>query len=150
MDKTISDKKNKTIIDWIASLTIEQKLKLAEDHNTSSDVLAALAEDSEVKKDGNEIIRIAIATNPNTLPETLAELAKDKAWLVRTAVAENHNTPPEVLEELSNDDYWLVRLAVADNPNTPLKVLKKLANDEKRVVRDAAIKWIESQGLLRH
>ena len=49
----------------------------------------------------------------------LMALSKDKSELVREAVAENPNTSPAVLTSLATDKDIQVRMAVAAHKNTP-------------------------------
>jgi 3-methyladenine DNA glycosylase AlkC len=46
-------------------------------------------------------------------------MANDKSCYVRRAVAKNPNTTPEVLAQLAKDEDSYVRIEVAENPNTP-------------------------------
>ena len=58
---------------------------------------------------------MAVANNPNTPPETLAELAKDEDVCI--AAVKNPNTPPETLAELAKDEELYVRTKTTENPN---------------------------------
>jgi 3-methyladenine DNA glycosylase AlkC len=51
------------------------------------------------------------------------QLSKDKNDLVRKAVADNPNTPSAVLAKLAKDENVYVRKAVYENPNTPQFVI---------------------------
>ena len=77
-----------------------------------------------------ELKEFYTAKNPNTPPETLAELAKNESLDIRKAVAGNPNTPPEILTKLTKSEGWGVRMAVAKNPNTPPETLAELSKDE--------------------
>ena len=61
---------------------------------------------------------------------------------VRIAVADNHNTAPETLLKLAEDEDVDVRFAVADNANRPLHVLEKLAEDSNCYVAARSRKTI--------
>jgi hypothetical protein len=99
----------------------------------------------------------AVARDPDTSPERLAELADHEDFRVRMEVAENPGTPLHVLERLAEDidfsyslasnpkappellarlvdledeagdDFFETRSAVAGNPGTPPELLAKLA-----------------------
>lgn len=88
----------------------------------------------DICSEPNPTIRGAVAQNPNTPPDVLAELVQDKEGIVRVAVAANTNTPIYVLTDLANDESGYVREAVANNPSTPPDVLVDLANDKDRSV----------------
>ena len=51
-----------------------------------------------------ELKKFYTAGNPNTPPETLAELAKEKDKDVCILIAENPNTSPETLTELTKSE----------------------------------------------
>jgi hypothetical protein len=75
-----------------------------------------LAEDDE------DSVRVSVAENPNTSPETLDWLAEVYEYgLVRFYVAKNPNASPETLAMLAEDDDAYVRRSVAENPNTSLE-----------------------------
>jgi len=73
-----------------------------------------------------DVVRHAVALNPNTSPEILERLANDTDFWVRSSVAGNPNTPPETLERLANDEDYAVRWHVERNPNTPQYILTYL------------------------
>ncbi|MUG95658.1 hypothetical protein F7734_26200 [Scytonema sp. UIC 10036] len=84
-------------------------------------------------------VRIEVANNPNTLPDTLRQLAIDKSgcgfngqkvrYFVREAVASNPNTPIDVLTQLAQDEDEIVRAQVVANRSTPAEILQELARD---------------------
>ena len=84
-----------------------------------------------------------LASDPNTPPEVLDELAYHEEWQIRFDVAQNPRAPVSALEKLENDEdncigavifYANVRenntgaipYAIALNPNTPAFLLEKL------------------------
>jgi hypothetical protein len=79
-------------------------------------------------------VRLAVAGNSNTLPETLDWLAKDTDAAVRRAVAEHSNSWPETLDGLAKDVKAAVRRAVARNSNSRPDTLDGLAEDADRAV----------------
>ncbi|MCK4359125.1 MAG: hypothetical protein KAW92_10380, partial [Candidatus Cloacimonetes bacterium] len=107
----------------------------------STDLQKLVIEDLKLK--GEEVVapkryigideKIQLAGNPNTPPETLAELAKDEKF--RWEVAENPNTSPEILAELAKTKEDHIRYRIAENPNTSPETLAELAKDENRDVR---------------
>ena len=70
----------------VSKLSCDEKLKLAQNPNTSPETLNVLATDK------NSNIRRLVAEHPNTSQETLAVLATDKYWGVRWEVARHPNT----------------------------------------------------------
>ena len=74
----------------IKSLSVDEKLCLANFAMAQSDTLAELAQDE------NPDVREAVATHKNTLPEDLLELVEDSNSWVSTAAQSNPNTPVEV------------------------------------------------------
>lgn len=104
----------------------------------------------------------ALAQNPNTPVDVLADLAADTTSVVLAALAErpdlpgpvaeqlvtgplsvrrplasNPVTPPDVLTALSRDDSDWVRVRVGSNPATPVQVLTELSLDSDEDVREA-------------
>ncbi len=53
-------------------------------------------------------------------------------------LASNPNTPPETINELAKDRDEYVKYNVARNPNTPIYTLNQLAKDSDEYVREAA------------
>ena len=125
-------------------------IKKAEDPNTPSWFLALLAQlrlshfytDVDMLK--------ALAGNPNTPPELLADFATRKRYFwtreyigsdIREIAAKNLSTPPEILAKLLlGDKDPRVEYAVAANPKTPTDALdaamysKKVDINIKRVI----------------
>ena len=79
------------------------RLYLAENPNTSPELLDELA------KDKDYLIRLSVACNPNTSESTLRELSKQGSADIRYAVAEHKNTPRDILLKLSGDSDWYTR-----------------------------------------
>lgn len=70
--------------------------------------------------------RMRLADNPDTDPDTLADLAGDRVDLVRSAVARNPHTSPDTLTRLADDPQKYVRAVVAKNPHTPQATLEAM------------------------
>ena len=68
---------------------------------------------------------------------------------IRSFIATNKNTPPLYLEELAEDENWVVRKSVAANPNTSEKLLKKLAKDSSPHVKLALLDREDISNFLR-
>ncbi|MGB8699905.1 MAG: WGR domain-containing protein [Thermosynechococcaceae cyanobacterium] len=85
-------------------------------------------------------LRVAIAKQPETDPQILAQLARDFHENVRKAIATNPNTPPEILEQLVADRVLEVRVALAKNASTPPAALLKLADDVYEKVKKIVLK----------
>jgi hypothetical protein len=104
-----------------------ERIALAQNPNTSTEVLDALS------KDPDQFICMRVAANVNTLAHTLDRLSKNESIYVREFVAEHLNTSLETLLRLSTDPlmaYW-----IAGNPNTPAGLLKKYSTDEDANIR---------------
>ncbi len=85
-------------------------------------------------------LRVAIAKQPETAPQTLAQLAEDYHENVRKAIAANPNTPTDVLGKLVGDRTVEVRMTLAKNPATPASALIQLADDVYEKVRKVVLK----------
>ncbi len=105
------------------------RLFLARRFDLSTDLLAKLAQTSEVR------VCEAVAQNPNTSISTLDKLAQSPETEIRQAVAQNINTSIESLEKLTQSPETEIRQVVAQNPNTPINLLEKLAKDRDSKVR---------------
>jgi len=93
----------------LGSLSIDDKMKLADNKRTSKKILTILSTDKYWT------IRSRVADNKRTSKKILTILSKDEHWAVRYGVANNHNTPIEVLKILSTDKdsevrYWALEL----------------------------------------
>ncbi len=90
--------------------------RIVQNPNAPSEVLDKLA-----KKYGNYIMCQNIASNPNTLPETLRELEKNSCGFVLVNIAKNINTPEDVLMRLiDNED-----VDISSNAKNTLEIKKK-------------------------
>ena len=127
------------------------RLEAAEHPETPVRVLEELAGDVELP------VRVAVRYNPNcptetialvepqralasnweTDPQQLAELAESRWSWVRLGVAQNPSTPPEVLEKLALDDFYLIQRLVARNPFSPTAALEKLMGIDVKSIRQA-------------
>jgi len=85
------------------STTLVDKLKVANDSDTSPDIL------SELSNNEKPDVRRAVARNSSTPSEVLNLLAGDSVDLVRYSVAKNPNTPLEVLKKLADDEEEYIR-----------------------------------------
>jgi len=83
-----------------------------------------------------------VAEHPRAHPSTLSLLARHDCPDVRAAVAENRAVPLELLVELAADEHPDVRYRIAENHNTPEHVLKKLYDDDNPYVACRAQKTL--------
>ena len=84
--------------------------------------------------------KIAVASNPNTLPEDLDFLTNDSVtWGVKEAVAKNPSTRIETLEKLAKDEHYSVKQAVLYNPNVTLEIVEELSHDPNLWTRKAVL-----------
>ena len=102
----------------VLALHYQEKIKLAKNPNTPTEILKVLATDKNV------VVRYGVAQNPNTPVETLKVLATDEYYGVRYGVAENPNTPVETLKVLATDEDPIVRYGVKKNPNYKTKTIE--------------------------
>jgi hypothetical protein len=102
----------------LLTLSLDEKLELAKNPNTSVETLKVLATDEDSS------VRYWVVKNPNTLVETLNVLATDENADVRYWAAYNPNTPVEILKVLATDKNSSVRCRVAQNPNYKTKTLE--------------------------
>ena len=125
--------------------SLEPRLRVAESPDTPVSILEELAGDLELP------LRVAVRYNPNcptetiaevesqqaiasnweTDPQQLAELAESRWSWVRLGVAQNPSAPPEVLEKLAESDFYLIQLAIARNPSSPTAALEKLMESDR-------------------
>lgn len=96
-------------------ISLKEKLNLAEDSNTSPEVLEKLAGDAHYT------VRSYVARNPNCPIKVLEKLSDDIDFLVRYWVARNNNCPVEILEKLDTDNNF-VRLGVEQNSNYKIRL----------------------------
>ena len=87
----------------LGSLSLADRLKVAESRRTSKKILTILSTDEDSR------VRSWIADNRNTPIEILIKLSKDKEGSVRYWIASNPNTPVEALKILSKDEKWYIR-----------------------------------------
>lgn len=82
-------------------------------------------------------VRCAVASHPNTSPETLLFLAYDRDSYVVEYVAENKNSPKEALEVVYNNGSVFAKRSLVSHPNTPVSLHHKLMIDDDPEVRIA-------------
>jgi hypothetical protein len=104
------------------NLSLNEKLELADDHNTAPEVLRELSGDTSTN------IRCLVASNRNTPVDVFTVLVDDND-LVRYHIARNPCAPKEVLSKLAENKDIIVRRVVSSNKNTSLDSLMRLAND---------------------
>jgi len=75
----------------LENMNYPERVKIAENTNTSADILRELA------KDKNHLVRGRVAQHLNTPVEVLRDLAKDEDYGTRASVSRNPNTPNDVL-----------------------------------------------------
>ncbi|MFB2834872.1 hypothetical protein [Floridanema evergladense] len=74
---------------------------------------------------GSQNWQEAVARNPQTLPEILAQMMT-KTGVARQAIARNPNAPAWMLAELAQDSNSTTRSFVAENPGTPPEILLQM------------------------
>lgn len=120
-------------------LNPREKLSLAKDEDTKSDLLILLSKDNDVN------IRQAVAGNPNTSVEVLEELSKEfpeivaanpvfdllllenpDSKFIKFVQARSSTTSTERLAKLVKDKNGHIGNNAIANPNTTLEILEKL------------------------
>lgn len=97
----------------LSIMTTNARQRLAEDHNTSPDLLASLSQDD------NFMVRLLVASNPNTSASTLTSMRQQNThWGIHWRIAEHPSTPIEVVVSLAQA-LPVVQWGVVKNPNTP-------------------------------
>ena len=90
---------------------------------------------AELAVDTPEDVRTKVAGNPSTPAATLADLAKDESARVCRQAAANPSTPVAALVNLSTHYDQFVRAEVVDNPSTPVSALRSLSRDDQPIIR---------------
>src|SRR5690606_2504270 len=108
----------------IQSLPIKERLALAQDEDTSEEVLAILAQDED------EDVLLAVWNNPSTDVDVREELLYHPSDWLRQTIAEDPHLYGSACVILAQDDNAGVRERIAENPNTPTEVRAMLAQDE--------------------
>ncbi len=99
---------------------------------------------------GDIEVRVSLAQDRQTTPETLFELASDSSPQVRAAVAARPDAPAEALRPLARDRDRTVRETVAKNPATSQGNLLRLLGDADRWVRWAVATNPSCDARVRH
>lgn len=103
-----------------------QKLSFIEKFTLASNVNTSPEVLTQLAEDNNDNVRERISSNPNTPPKVLTKLSEEVLWKIKSRVANNPSTPSEVLRKLSGSYFFMVKESVAGNPNTPENVLNEL------------------------
>ncbi|MBK1879583.1 hypothetical protein [Pelagicoccus mobilis] len=82
-------------------------------------------------------VATALASNPRSPQQTLAQLSHNKNVNVRIAVAQNPNASPKECQTLAEDEAPFVRAAIAANPGLPTFLQFILAGDDAPAVKIA-------------
>jgi hypothetical protein len=98
----------------ILNLSYKEKIKLAQDSNTSQETLAILATDKD------SLVRYYVARHSNTSQETLDILATDEDSDVRYWVARNPNYKKQTLE-LNSVQYNALKKLIESGQDEVLK-----------------------------
>jgi hypothetical protein len=99
---------------------VEGQHTLASNWNTEAEQLTALGQSRW------GWIRLAVAQNPATPPETLMQLAGDLALKIQLAIAKNPQTPANVLAVLAEHPDKKIQETVAEHPNATEEILHQL------------------------
>ncbi|KJF16444.1 leucine rich repeat variant [Acidithrix ferrooxidans] len=75
-------------------------------------------------------VRVAVAGNPNTPPETLVELYLESTPELRGFLAENPATPKKYLERIFKRDKGSAERRLAKNPSVPGEILEAIIATE--------------------
>jgi len=126
--------KSETLVSLLNELAhsndMSSRWAVAKNHHTPSHTLEFLA------KDGINLVRALVATNPNTPQSVLSKFFFDEK-IVRDGLSGNANTPLKYLSLLAQDSDKMVRLRVVENPSFPLSEVQKMAEDVELNVQKA-------------
>jgi len=149
IEKIMEEAKKRNYTTALHDLLIEK----AKDPNTPSWFLALLAQLRLSYHYTDVDMLKALAGNPNTPPELLADFATRKRYFwtavgvesgsdIREIAAKNQSTPPEILAKLLEDKDPRVERAAAANPSTPPDALdtamysKKVDINIKKIIAE--------------
>jgi hypothetical protein len=122
------------------------KMELVRDPDTSSDILAELANSTSTN---DERVRAEITLHPNITPAIVERLSNDPVMEVRRAVALNANIPEHILLKLAHDRERDVRLALLHNSHLrPMAVLESLVTDDDESIRRRVAEQIDDEDIL--
>lgn len=93
---------------------------------------------SLLAQDPDRVIRQLVAGHQNTPASTLTILTMDAEVLVRATALRHRNTDARLLIQMANAGGTQERLSLCANPNTPVSVLDALAFDANPLVRRQA------------
>lgn len=115
------------------SSNYERLLGLARDPKTDPDLL------DELSTSLTTSIRIAVAGNPNTRPETIRMLYRAEPRANYAEIAANPGTPIDMLlafaeQGMESGDYWLIN-SLARNPAMPEEILDEFLSLDSFVLR---------------
>jgi Leucine rich repeat variant len=105
--------------------------------NTSALTLAVL---STYNDNNAHYVRVGVASNLNTSPEILINLARDTyipryqgfdRYAIKIAVASNPSTPVHILELLWDSKDIFICQALAKNPRIPINLLRNISETKK-------------------
>jgi hypothetical protein len=109
-------------------LSIEEKISLAKDSNTSLETLSLIANNTNLE------LCYWLIRNSNITPEIISPFSE----IDKISLSVDVNTPTHILDIFANDEYLTVRCAVADNPNISDETLERLVKDNSAGVRFSA------------
>ena len=104
---------------------------------------------AELAFDEDSDVRCDVASNPSTSPRILEQLSRDKEAYIRGSVAGNPSTSSKTLAYLISDDDVNVRRDAASNPSATLEILTIAMDDEDMYVIEEAIENLSTPGLKR-
>ena len=91
---------------------------------------------------------LEVASNPNLTDELAHMIFKKHGLMASIALASNPNTPPDILQEIASiTSVGRVLEKVAKNPNTPVDVLRALADSDYVEIRGAAMRTLKKLGV---
>jgi hypothetical protein len=100
---------------------------------------------AELATDDNNLVRINIALSPYTPSPILLQLAQDENAEVRQNVAWNFNTPDDLLEQLTGQlaslNYSYLHTLEVNGYKTPVTVIEQMAIDQRSDVRKGVAKY---------
>lgn len=96
---------------------------------------------------------LELASNPRTLPKVLEEIwhsAHFNNEVVQVAIASNPSTPSDILAKIRFTRNLEAVMAIASNPSTPDHILWDMLQDEELIASDVEKLIVENPGVSRH
>ena len=102
---------------------------------------------TEFAKHYDSMVRLEVASNPNTSPTDLDNLSKEDNFMVKWSVAANRKTPESALLRLASDKDFLIPERISERASLSDKVILVLTQDTADKIRESALKEAKRRNL---